>query len=168
MNKPARMLPGMVLEFWPAYAVPEAQGFYDLHEEVFELRVKTSQRLAAILQARQLSLDLDEAGRLAYLEVTRPRGLWEVSARHQPPAEYCRAEASFGLLPVFLPAPKFYTDLDRTCLCVEFSAQAGWRSVEVAKQVIVDIDRHYRLLRVWVLGIEEDFSFRKRLAWSQK
>ena len=50
-------------------------------------------------------------------------------------------------------------------LLIEFSTQHAWRAVEIADAVTAEISPDYKLLRLWVLKIAEDFGNKKELAW---
>jgi len=150
--------------FRGSYFIPEAYGFYEAAEGVLGVAFRPRRRFDYSLESERMSIELDREGELAHIEVRQPKENWLVVPRLSPPANLYRSRAFFPI-PAQKEEEEYLTNFSKNVLCVEFSPELAWRNVEIADNVTVEVSADYKLLRLWILKIAEDFGDRKELAW---
>ncbi|MCI0331131.1 MAG: hypothetical protein L0196_09360 [candidate division Zixibacteria bacterium] len=152
------------IAFRGSYFIPEGHGFYESTEGVLGVAFRPRRRFHYSLESEKMSIELDREGELAHIEIRQPKENWLVVPSLSPPPNLYRARAFFPL-PAHNEGEEYLTNPSQNVLCVEFSPQPAWRAVEIADCVVAEIDAGYKLLRLWILKIAEDFGNRKELAW---
>ena len=152
------------IAFRGSWFVPAAHGFYEAHEGVLGIAFRPRRRFDYSLEAERMSIELDQKGELAHIEVRQPKENWLIVPHLSPPRHLYRSRAFFPV-PTSREGEEYLTNLTQNVLCIEFSPQPAWRSVEIADTLTVEISADYKLLRLWILKIAEDFGNRKELAW---
>jgi hypothetical protein len=150
--------------FTGSYFVPEAAGFYEPIDGVLGVSFRPRRKFDYSIEAEHMSFELDRKGELAHVEIRQPRERWLVLPRLARPQNFCRSVACFPI-PAHQEGEEYLTNLRQDVLCVEFSTAPGWRTVEIADTLAADISPDYRLLRLWIFRIVEDFGNKKELGW---
>lgn len=146
------------------YWVPESVGFYEATEGVLGVSFRPRGRFYYSVEGEKCSLELDGKGELAHIEVRQPKENWLILPRLSPPHHLFRSAAAFPVA-THQDGEEYLTNLRQDILCVEFSSEPAWRSVEIAESITVEISADYQLLRLWILKMVDDFGNRKELAW---
>ena len=152
------------IAFRGSYFIPEAHGFYEAPEGILGVAFRPRRRFDYSLESERMSIELDRQGELAHIEVRQPKENWLVVPQLSPPANLYRSRAFFPI-PAQKEGEEYLSNPCQSVLCVEFSPQPAWRGVEIAGGVLVEVSADYKLLRLWILNIVEDFGNRKELAW---
>jgi len=152
------------IAFRGSWFIPEAHGFYEAPEGVLGVAFRPRRRFEYSLEAERMSIELDKKGELAYIEVRQPKENWLVVPRLLPPQHLYRSRAFFPI-PAQKDGEEYLTNLTQNILCVEFSTEPAWRAVEIANSVSAEVSPDFKLLRLWILRIAEDFGNKKELAW---
>jgi hypothetical protein len=152
------------ISFCGSWFLPEAHGFYEAHEGVLGIAFRPRRRFHYSLEAERMSIELDQKGELAHVEVRCPKENWLVVPHLSPPKKLYRSRAFFPV-PTSREGEEYLTNLAGNVLCVEFSPQPAWRAVEIADTLTAEISADYKLLRLWILKMAEDFGNKKELAW---
>jgi len=155
---------GFSIQFCGSWFLPEAHGFYEAHEGVLGVAFRPRRRFDYSLEAERMSIELDKRGELAHVEVRCPKENWLAVPHLFPPQKLYRSRAFFPL-PASRDGEEYLTNLAGNVLCVEFSPQPTWRAVEIADALVAEISVDFKLLRLWILKISEDFGNKKELAW---
>jgi len=118
----------------PAGKIPFGRGFYQLEEESLYLPIEyvnLQKRFYSYLDSETVSLHIDRAGRLIFIEVNIPRRRWRVKEHFIPPEIAGPAEARFLDFRKTMAEPKVFCDNNRTNLLILFDNQpatAIWAS----------------------------------------
>ncbi|MCI0595551.1 MAG: hypothetical protein L0Z48_03295 [candidate division Zixibacteria bacterium] len=150
--------------FCGSWFVPEAHGFYEAHEGILGVAFRPRRRFEYSLEAERMSVELDKKGELAHIEVRCPKENWLLVPRLVPPQSLYRSRAFFPV-PASREGEEYLANLAENILCVEFSTRPAWRAVEIADTLTAEISADFKLLRLWILKIAEDFGNKKELAW---
>lgn len=152
------------IAFQGSWFIPEARGFYEAPEGILGVAFRPRRRFDYSLEAERMSIELDKNGELAYIEVRQPKENWLIAPRLLPPQHLYRSRAFFPI-PTQRDGEEYLANLSKNILCVEFSTEPVWRAVEIADTVTAEVSADYKLLRLWMLKIAEDYGNRKELAW---
>lgn len=152
------------IAFRGSWFVPQAHGFYESPEGILGVAFRPRRKFEYSLEAERMSLELDRLGELAHIEVRCPKENWLIVPRLLPPSHLYRSRAFFPV-PAQKEGEEYLTNPAQNILCVEFSTEPAWRAVEIADSLSAEISADYKLLRLWVLKMAEDFGNRKELAW---
>ncbi len=152
------------IAFRGSWFVPEAHGFYEAPEGILGIAFRPRQRFEYSLEAERMSIELDKKGELAHIEVRCPKENWLVVPRLFPPQNLYRSRAFFPV-PANREGEEYLTNLAGNILLIEFSTRPAWRAVEIADSITAEVGADYKLLRLWILKIAEDFGNKKELAW---
>lgn len=150
--------------FRGSYFIPEARGFYEPHEGILGVAFRPRGRFYYSLEAERMSIELDRRGELAHVEVRQPKENWLVMPHLSAPTYLFRSRAFFPV-PAQKDGEEYLTNPAQNVLCVEYSSQPAWRAVEIADGLTAEISPDYKLLRLWMLRVVEDFGNRKEMAW---
>ncbi len=152
------------IEFTGSYFVPEAIGFYEPIDGILGVSFRPRRKFDYSVEAEHMSLELDRKGELAHIEIRQPRERWLAMPRLSMPRNFYRSVARFPI-PAQEEGEEYLTNLRQNLLCVEFSTAPAWRAVEIADTVAAEISTDYRLLRLWIFKMVDDFGNKKELAW---
>ncbi len=150
--------------FRGSWFIPEAHGFYEAPEGIWGVAFRPRRRFEYSLEAEWMSVELDKKGELAHIEIRQPKENWLMVPRLFPPQRLHRSRAFFPV-PAQRDGEEYLTNLAQNILCVEFSPEPPWRAVEIADSITAEISADYKLLRLWILKMAEDFGNKKELAW---
>jgi len=152
----------------PAGKIPFGRGFYQLEEESLYLPIEyvnLQKRFYSYLDSETVSLHIDRAGRLIFIEVNIPRRRWRVKEHFIPPEIAGPAEARFLDFRKTMAEPKVFCDNNRTNLLILFDNQPAKQNIYLAENLIAQISSLNHLTAIWASDISDDLAGREIALW---
>jgi len=148
--------------------IPSARSFYQLEEESLYLPVEypdNQKRFYSYLDSETVSLHLDRAGRLIFIEVDIPRRRWDIKENFVPPEVADPFEARFLDFRKTMTTPKVFCDNNRDNLLILFDHQAAEQNIYLADNLIAQITSAGFLTAIWAFDFTDDMAGREIASW---
>jgi len=148
--------------------IPSGRGFYQLEEEVLYIPVEypnNQKRFYSYLDSETISLQLDRAGRLIFIEVNIPRRRWSIKESFVSPESANSVEARFQDFRASLVDPKVFCDKNKNELLILFDNQPAKENIFLAENLIAQITSSGLLTTIWVSDIVDDMAGREIASW---
>lgn len=152
----------------PAGAIPSGRGFYQLEEESLYLTIEypgSQKRFYSYLDSEMVSLHLDRAGRLIFIEVDIPRRRWKIKDNFVSPEIAKPAEARFLNFRKSLANPKVFCDFNRDNLLILFNNSSAEHNIYLADNIIAQITSSGLLTAIWASDFTDDLAGREISYW---
>ncbi len=151
----------------PAGEIPSGRGFYQLEEESLYLPIEypDQKRFYSYLDSETVSLHLDRAGRLIFIEVDLPRRRWDIKDNFVPPEVVKRGEARFLDFRKTMTQPKVFCDSNRDNLLILFDKQPAKHNIYLARNIIAQITSDGFLTAIWAFDFTDDLAGREIASW---
>jgi hypothetical protein len=141
------------------------RAFYDNMEDALSVGIKQEGKYHSYIEAEFFSFDLAKNGKLLNIDVWKPRKEWLVEKDLHPPEEFDRENLVFLDARVTVEPAKYHTNPDRDILHIRFTSGKIDRFVSPANSLIFELSAENRLVGLWILGIEDDYGFKKEAVW---
>lgn len=148
--------------------IPSGRGFYQLEEESLYLPVEypgNQKRFYSYLDSETVSLHLDRAGRLLFIEVDIPRRRWNIKENFVPPEIAKPDEARFLDFRKALTKPKVFCDNNRDNLLILFDNQAAEQNIYLADNLIAQVTSSGFLTAIWASDFSDDRAGLEIASW---
>ncbi len=145
----------------PAELFVSGRGFYQLEESALYVQIarpSTDSRFFSYLEAPDLRLDFDRAGRLLFIEVSAGRHTWQVDEHMTLPTSLGYADIRWLDFRSQIPPPSLLTNRERTTLLIRFDDQPISHSYALADTVIVQTTEDSCLARIIITDIKDDLA----------
>jgi len=142
-----------------------ARGFYHPDEERLVVCMDRPGTFAALVDAGDVSFDLDDEGGLLGLTVESQREDWEVTPDLMAPRIGIPATIRFVDSPQALARARLLTDPDHMMLCIRLADAHPVHVVEACEGLLLELGERSELLAVWIVEIQEDYGSRRERAW---
>ncbi len=151
----------------PAGDLPSGRGFYQLEEESLYLPIEyhDQKRFYSYLDSETVSLHLDRAGRLIFIEVDLPRRRWDIKENFVPPEIIKPGEARFLDFRKTMAKPKAFCDSNRENLLILFDKQPAEHNISLARNIIAQITSDGFLTAIWASDFTDDMAGREIASW---
>ncbi|HOP08003.1 MAG TPA: hypothetical protein PLF13_12010 [candidate division Zixibacteria bacterium] len=147
------------------------RGFYQVEEDRLFVQIglfAPDRRFFSYLDTARVKLDFDRNARLIFIEVNEPRRRWPIDTELRLPKRAEPADARFlGFRDTLPPTHLTATDNHAT-LRLSFSAEPITRTIQLARNVVLQADSHNRLTALWIGGIVDDHGGRKLAAYRKR
>ena len=146
---------------------PFGRGFYQLEEESLYLPIeyRDQKRFYSYLDSETVSLHLDRAGRLIFIEVDLPRRRWDIKENFIPPEIVKPGEARFLDFRKSLKKPQIFCDCNRDNLLILFDTQPAEQNISLADNLIAQITSNGLLTAIWAFDFTDDMAGREIASW---
>jgi len=145
-----------------------SRGFYQVEEDSLYVPLHPAGKFFSYLDSRQATFDIDNAGRLLFIQVQAPRHTWNIGGKIKPPVLSSPADVRFLDFRNTLPAARLETPADRSWLRLIFDGGKQASPYRVAKNLIFEITSESTLASIWIMTIEDDRAARGMAAWRKK
>lgn len=148
--------------------IPSGRGFYQLEEESLYLPVEyrdNQKRFYSWLDSETVSLHLDRAGRLLFIEVDIPRRRWNIKEDFVPPEIAQPAEIRFLDFRKTLAKPKVFCDSNRENLLILFDNKPADQNIYLADNLIAQVSSSGFLTAIWASNFCDDRAGLEIASW---
>jgi hypothetical protein len=145
----------------PAGPIPSGRGFYQLDEEILFVQIGlflNSRKFYSYLETDNLLLDIDQNGRLIFIELDLSRRSWIVYQNLRIPKIIEPADIQWYNFRDKINPPKIITNNKKNIMKIEFSANSNPLYYHLADKVIVESNELKILTAFWVVDIIDDFA----------
>lgn len=154
----------------PTDLFPLGKGFYQLEEDALYVQFQPAEVHAQVfsyLESDNFRLDLDQAGRLLFIELTSPRHTWTIDTTLTLPSSLGFADIRCLEFRQRISAPRLSTDPSRSIVALSFSSAPIDRSFRIADSVILQTSPGDTLSRLIITDIVDDLAGRHIAAFRQ-
>lgn len=147
------------------------RGFYQVEEDRLFVQIglfDPDRRFFSYLDTARVKLDFDRDARLIFIEVNQPRRHWRTKADLKMPKRAEPADARFLGFRDTLPPTRLTATKDLSCVRLAFSTEPVARTIQLARNVVLEADDRSRLVALWVGGIVDDSAGRKLAAYRKR
>lgn len=147
------------------------RGFYQVEEDRLFVQVGLfvpDRRFFSFLDSARVKLDFDRDARLIFVEVNQPRRQWSTDDKLRIPKRSELADARFLGFRDSLPPTRLVASEDLSTVRLAFSNEPVTRTVQLARNVVLQADEHSCLVALWVGGIVDDSGGRKLAAYRKR
>ena len=141
-----------------------ARGFYHPEEERLVVCPREAAPFHSYVDAGCVQIDLDADGHFIGLAVDAAREIWPVEGDLWAPRVAIPATVRFRSRALTLGAAHLATDPDRLWLRIDLAPPAASHVIEPCENVAFEVSGG-RLIRIWILSIQEDYGGRQLRAW---
>jgi len=145
--------------------IPNGKAFYDNFEKVLNFAIKSRGKFYSYVQSDQFSIDLDRRGNVLNIEVNIGKDYWEVDSNIKPPENVPYKKLRFLDHRLDIVGEAYYTDENHSCLYISFTDDNHFKTYEIARNLIVEVNLVNEISGIWLLDIEEDFGFKNEMEY---
>ncbi len=147
----------------PARHTCVSRGFYQAEEDLLYVPIFPAEAFYSYLDSEQLTLDIDNRGRLLLLQVLVPRRQWATTTAF-PPADARPADISFRDFRSQLPSAEFSVNSDNA-LHIAFAGGVETKPYQLTENLLVEVNGDNTLCGFWVLDIVDDRGAQRMARW---
>jgi hypothetical protein len=137
-------------------------------EESLSVGIKQTGKFYSYIEGECFSFDIARGGKLLNIDVWKPKAEWIVEKNLFPPDEIAKENVLFLDFRLKVDPASYYTNPDREILHIRFATGKVERFVTPTESLIFELSSRDELMGLWILGIEEDYGFRKESEWRKK
>ncbi len=148
----------------------KGRGFYQVEEDSLYVQLQpaeTNSRVFSYLESDNLRVDLDQAGRILFIELNAGRHTWAVDENLSLPSSLGYADIRCLEFRLRIPPPILATNNSRSVVALTFGSAAADRSYRIADSVILQTSAGNLLNRIIVTDIVDDLAGREIGAFRQ-
>lgn len=149
----------------PAETTRYSRGFYQVEDQQLIVPLCPSGRFYSFLDSPQLSLDIDNAGRLLCLTINTPRQTWRADDSLRFPIGGLSADIRFLEFRDVLPPAEIEVASGTDLIRVGFVRLNQPEFYAVSDNLTVEITGGRFLSAIWIRNIIEDRGARAMAAW---
>lgn len=152
----------------PDANIPRARGFYQMEEDALYFPLESGQertRYFSFLDSDDVSLQLDNEGRLIFVEVSLPRRRWKIEHNLVAPEDAQKADIRFLDFRHRFTNPELYCNPNRDALVIRFGPQPASDSYLMADNLIAQLDQSNCLVALWLSDFYDDRAGKKISSW---
>jgi hypothetical protein len=156
----ARTLPKLRISS-PTGPTTPGRGFYQLEESSLYVQIglfSTDTPFFSWLESERVRFDIDQDGRLLFIEVDAGRHTWKEVPDLSLPAYSQPAELRWLDFRSSIPDPAIFTNHDRTTIHLRFPGAQPHRTLEIAEKVIVEVTEELCLAGLYVTELIDDLA----------
>lgn len=152
----------------PAAIQPVSRGFYQVEEDVLYIPLFPGGKFYSFLDSDDVVFDIDQTGRLLFIQVRVPRHKWHIRKALRLPAAYTTADIRFLNFRDTLPPVVIETNPHESLLRLTFSDEKANAAYAIADNLLVETTASETLKTIWILAIENDRAARTMAAWRKQ
>ncbi len=148
----------------------QGRGFYQLEEDSLYVQLQPAEfncRIFSYLESNNLRIDLDQAGRILFIELNAGRHTWIVDQNLALPLSLGYADIRCLEFRKRITSPTLATNSERTALSIIIDPAPVDRSYRIAESVILQTSAGNLLNRIMVTDIVDDLAGRGIAAFRQ-
>lgn len=172
MGKGRRQLAGddtiKVVIKTPAAQQPVCRGFYQVEEDSLYVPLYPEGKFYSFLDSHQVIFDIDQNGRLLFLQVLTPRRKWAIRNNLKPPMNQHPADIRFLGFREIIPEAKLETSPDHSWLRLLYQKSPNASAYRVADHLLFELAEDKTLASIWIMAIENDRAARAMAAWRKQ
>jgi hypothetical protein len=142
-------------------------AFYDEESRALAVHILPFEPYHSYLEAGDVRIDTDAAGRPVYIEAALNRTEWLIDPRFALPAADEEGTIRFRETRRTYSPGEILASPCRSMACVKFLARRGERVVRFSKDLLFEIADGF-LVAVWISAIGLDFGGRRQAKWRVK
>ena len=148
-----------------AKRIPRAKGFYDNIENLLNFPIKARGSFHSYIQSDRMSMDIDKKGFLLNIEISVPKDEWVADDRITPPSAGGLAKLRFLDYRLNISGESYFTNREKNLLYICFAQDKHVKTLEIAENLLADVNVVNELVGLWLLDLDEDFGFKKEMAF---
>lgn len=148
----------------------QGRGFYQVEEDSLYVQLQpseTNSRVFSYLESDNLRIDIDQAGRILFIELNDGRHTWTIDESLSVPSSLGYADIRCLEFRFCIPPPILATNNARSVVALTFGSAAVDRSYRIADSVILQTSAGNFLNRIIVTDIVDDLAGREIAAFRQ-
>lgn len=148
----------------------QGRGFYQVEEDSLYVQLQpaeTNSRVFSYLESDHLRIDLDQAGRILFIELNVGRHTWAVDENLSLPSSLGYADIRCLEFRKRIELPALASNAERTTLSIIFDPAPVDRSYRIADSVILQTSAGNLFNRIIVTDIVDDLAGREIGAFRQ-
>jgi len=145
--------------------IPKGKAFYDTYEKVLNYAVKSRGKFHSFVQSECLSIDIDKSGNLLNIEVSVDRDHWKVDGDFKLPESAGYRKLKFKDHRLDILGETYHSNEGNSVLHISFTEDNHLKTYEIAENLFADVNVVSELAGLWILHIEDDYGFKKEMAY---
>ncbi|MEA2031740.1 MAG: hypothetical protein U9N55_09145 [candidate division Zixibacteria bacterium] len=155
----------------PVEPLVTGRGFYQLEDDTLYVQVAPftdSRRFFSYLESEHIRFDIDNQGRLIFIEVNVPRRQWPVEDNLFIPETAEQADIRWLDFRNQIKDPSLISNQRRTQLLLRFNDFTSSRNFTLAESIIIQVDEQNNLMAVWISDIVDDLAGQEIATFREK